>query len=1015
MMQKVIEVFLDKLDEFQGVFQQFSVDDKGYTLLGCFGLPPYSNGTCSINCVKAAKAFVKAAEKIEGQDRNNFVVSIATGDILFTTLGVDDRKEAGLLGEVFNTAARLLGTQSEECRIIIEPRTYALVKQICKCRDLGRVKVKGKNKSLQIWGISEDMDSNTSVQMEKGIIGNTQEWQRVKAGFDEWILDRDKKHIVLIQGASGIGKTSLLMHLQSYMRNRYVMHCYARGADLDQTIRFVGNLLDKVNEDRSYLNLVLEWLFPGSVNDDASVKEVWDSKMSILASLVGKILLNVVEEDRIAIILDDFQWIDSGSIEAIVNVCVCLYIFSRPLENGRAIENIALDQTVELTGASPADIKAYIIKSLNVRSVEDELCVSIHKKTGGNLLQLDTLISRMKEHHFDTKGRARKNLCMDAGFWSAQSFENILSEKVESIIIAQMDGCLNPRPLFSLVDVVFLLNDQNLTVTKVREIVLSEDTYGFIAKDPSLSADDLFESTSFRHITIRNAIYESISMASRQTMHLQMAERYEMIKGEAERKAAMPQTCYHYWRSGCVPKLIYWNVQFGISLMFDGLLYESTCTLKEICEFIEKSEIVNNGFGHQSFGCSFEGEAFGILAWSSLNILTIQENSAVRDYGLESSFSGLAEHCQRSDIANVEIANSVWCIVEKDAKGQERCKEHYVYFSRYKKTPSLQYAMAGLMGSFIFDPEIERHKMVSIMAILLVLLLDDRGRVLMRSRALNGLGRKITLRSTECRKFLEEETIASISTRMRIISPCIYDEFRWSLKSKGFLILPNFLLGQVHDTLGDTMPLIKEMAVKSPVWTMGLASYILIESFLLNRLDNATLAYSVFEELHTRVSGPQFFMVGSTPTLARLIMVLLSRTHAVEPVCSRPELVSEASSVGRAFFVAIYLLWIASGGRSLRNIAPLLARASKWLFERLAISTMGRCGYWLTFAAEAMVVGDFAKEKGMGDLMGLGGITCATIGLMLEEEEGRIWRRRAADIFRQMRADMLVIWVEGRI
>ncbi|KAI8850555.1 hypothetical protein BC829DRAFT_389019 [Chytridium lagenaria] len=262
------------------------------------------------------------------------------------------------------------------------------------------------------------------------------------------------------------------------------------------------------------------------------------------------------------------------------------------------------------------------------------------------------------------------------------------------------------------------------------------------------------------------------------------------------------------------------------------------------------------------------------------------------------------------------------------------------------------------------------------------------------------------------------------------------------LKSKGFLISPNFLLGQVYDTLGDTMPLIKEMAVKSPVWTMGLAIYILIESFLLNRLDNATFAYSVFEELHTRVSGPQFFMVGSTPTSARLIMVLLSRTHAVEPVCSRPELVSEAdtspveSSVGRAFFVAIYLFVgscahtkIANGGRSLRNIAPLLARASKWLSERLAISTMGRCGYCrLTFAAEAMVVGDVKKKASLlkkkecqgrlsegVDLMGLGGITCATIGLMLEEEEVRIWRRRAADIFRQMRADMLVIWVEGRI
>ncbi|KAJ3313061.1 Adenylate cyclase type 10, partial [Blyttiomyces sp. JEL0837] len=86
--------FLQCLRKYEGVFQQFSVDDKGQTLLAVFGLPPHSHPNESEYAVKAMVEFVDFANVQLG---GKVSIGLATGEILFTTIGTDNRREASLL------------------------------------------------------------------------------------------------------------------------------------------------------------------------------------------------------------------------------------------------------------------------------------------------------------------------------------------------------------------------------------------------------------------------------------------------------------------------------------------------------------------------------------------------------------------------------------------------------------------------------------------------------------------------------------------------------------------------------------------------------------------------------------------------------------------------------------------------------------------------------------------------------------------------------------------------------
>jgi hypothetical protein len=91
----------------------FKVDDKGQTILGVFGLPPSTHLNETLPALKSAIDYYNFCKV------NGMVVSIgiAKGPLLFSSLGSSFRKEASLLGDVVNIAARLMTMQCGEIQV----------------------------------------------------------------------------------------------------------------------------------------------------------------------------------------------------------------------------------------------------------------------------------------------------------------------------------------------------------------------------------------------------------------------------------------------------------------------------------------------------------------------------------------------------------------------------------------------------------------------------------------------------------------------------------------------------------------------------------------------------------------------------------------------------------------------------------------------------------------------------------------------------------------------------------
>ncbi|KAJ3204350.1 hypothetical protein HDU67_009637, partial [Dinochytrium kinnereticum] len=125
--QKIFVAFLQALKEEDGVFQQFSFDDKGETMLAVFGLPPWPQKKEQISAIRACRSFLNnhlacMVNLLEKEDVT-VRVSVASGQILFSELGNENRREVSLLGDIVNTAARMLSLNGADNRIVCDEAT----------------------------------------------------------------------------------------------------------------------------------------------------------------------------------------------------------------------------------------------------------------------------------------------------------------------------------------------------------------------------------------------------------------------------------------------------------------------------------------------------------------------------------------------------------------------------------------------------------------------------------------------------------------------------------------------------------------------------------------------------------------------------------------------------------------------------------------------------------------------------------------------------------------------------
>jgi adenylate cyclase len=80
-------------------------------------------------------------------------VGLSLGEVVAGTVGTEDRMEYTVIGDSVNLAARLVDQARPAGRILISQRTYEAVREFVDVKDLGPLKVKGKEEEVEVYEV----------------------------------------------------------------------------------------------------------------------------------------------------------------------------------------------------------------------------------------------------------------------------------------------------------------------------------------------------------------------------------------------------------------------------------------------------------------------------------------------------------------------------------------------------------------------------------------------------------------------------------------------------------------------------------------------------------------------------------------------------------------------------------------------------------------------------------------------------------------------------------------------
>ncbi|KAI8073297.1 hypothetical protein BC940DRAFT_343964 [Gongronella butleri] len=218
--QNALKEAINLVVKYEGILQQFAIDDKGATILCVFGLPPLSHEN---EPLFAAKAAVKLRNAFERKfSKLDYAISLSSGSIFYAVMPQDSpyRRDAAIAGDAIVVAVRMLKFPFAKHNIVCDLNTKKQIGWRCEFQDFGSHAVKGKKAPMPIYGLKkfstarERHVSLSTADPKKQFIGYKPEMDRAAHFMDDWVI-QPNHHLLVVTGASGSGKSMFCLSLQS--------------------------------------------------------------------------------------------------------------------------------------------------------------------------------------------------------------------------------------------------------------------------------------------------------------------------------------------------------------------------------------------------------------------------------------------------------------------------------------------------------------------------------------------------------------------------------------------------------------------------------------------------------------------------------------------------------------------------------------------------------------------------------------------------------------------------------
>ncbi|KAJ3195200.1 hypothetical protein HK101_000855 [Irineochytrium annulatum] len=765
--QKNFTHFLQALQKYDGVFQQYSMDDKGQTLLAFFGLPPLAQAQDTVNCMRASAMFSKA---VKAGNLGEVTIAVATGDLLLTQIGTESRRESSFLGDSVNVAARLLGLHLDHHSILCDEPTRSAAHGVALV-DLGQHAVKGKSAPIGVYGLDAasfpDVDNAKVVPIGAGtgdgFVGYRAEREALTAVVDEWV-ERPRFALALVEGASGLGKSRLLDYIGGVLRDRDISFSLTQGSEVDQwtpyaaissVVTYIYNFSVSREADRpsvpdlrhqdskqslqsqglhrrpqgntdpttflrtygESLDLapLLPLVIPGVKVPDNDATRGLDGKArrSLIVSMVARVVERFTAHRNVFFLFDDTQWFDPVSLEVLsvlTKNCsrTCFMFFSRPTEDVKGdvlkqIRSAEGTRHVQLQGFAIDDVEELIalkFRAEGVHRVEGQFKQAVFDRSAGSPLVADMMIESMRLKSPDAYIVTEGTLHFAS---PTADVDEVLAKNVSAAITVQLDR-IDPAfyeylrhaavlgQYFNLDDAAGLmptpvqpeLSSWLQTLDRFQFLVWGDVDATAASNGEYLSAQA--QSCAFRHIAIRDTIYESLSYKDRSELHLKAAMRFESMLDGGSRDFLLPVVSFHFSRSDDAEKNIRYLEELGDIYLKKFLFHECRYTQETLLLFVRTIDVADPRLPHTVADALRDSNRLAL--WHAMFALSLAQ---IRDF--EPAFS---EACHA-----LQLTGTPWPVKSRESVEMRRAAiMQWKLFGRtrggevaYKKHPVLDHPM----------------------------------------------------------------------------------------------------------------------------------------------------------------------------------------------------------------------------------------------------------------------------------------------------------------------------------
>ncbi len=581
-MQLAAAAFQDALRQHGGTAYQAAMDDKGPVLIGVFGLPPLSQGDDASRAVEAALALRAALSSVTLQSS----IGIATGQAFCGTCGSSSRRQYTVVGSVMNRAARLMVAAAGDvlCDIATEGRARGVAFD-----ERPAVLPKGLPGPVRVF---VPRGRQPVVKVRHPLVGRTTEFERLDAFVER--LGNGRGGVVVVSGAAGIGKSSLLDATlaavtaipalalrgggEAIERSTpyFAWRDIARGllrADPTETgsalaERLQARLGDPADEHLLGWCPVLNVLLPMGLGDnDITANMSSEARAGAVQQIVVRLLEQESRERPVALFFDDIQWMDSASallaravaerLEKILVVAASRLLGETGSAAAAPLAEYSGAERITLGPLSSEETRTLVCRFLGVERVDDVALAFVIGRAGGHPFFIEELARALRQSNLLRLADGRASLV-------ETDVRNVaFPDSIQAAIVSQVDR-LSPHDLLALKIASVIgptfSSEQLRSVYPVEEDRASIqgglenlERLEFVARQPGDGAP----SYTFRHALIQEALYDLLPVSQRRRIHATVAALYEKRSDDA-RGDVYPVLSHHWEKAGDANKAVFY-------------------------------------------------------------------------------------------------------------------------------------------------------------------------------------------------------------------------------------------------------------------------------------------------------------------------------------------------------------------------------------------------------------------------------------------------------------------------